>query len=547
MSKEDLERLGAFANDHGEQISFRPGVNTCRGKHIVILPSGDVQIIDTAEHVFKLIAPHHRMFSRGGMVVELRTKESGEFVLEIVQPAAARSRFEERCFFVAWRTGKNGSPVLKPCPMPEDIAKSLLKSLQAAELLPAITGLINCPIIRETNEELSVLGKGFDPESGLFITKGDPPPDVELPKAVESLVSLLDDFDFQTGGDRSRALTALITPALKLGSFIDGRIPVDVSEADQSQAGKRYRLGLVASIYREKLSYVVKKQGGVGSLDETFAEQLVAGRPFVSFDNLRGRMESQYVEGFLTAEGSYPARVPYRGKVEVDPSRFFLSLTSNGVETTRDLANRSSIVRIKKKPVGYPFRKYPEGSVLDHVRANQPFYLGCVFAVIRDWHRRGKHHTNETRHDFREWAQKLDWIVQNIFEEAPLMGDHISAQKRVSRPELVFLREVCLAIRRLPNAQQSRSATSLFDLCQEAPIKIPGLRDEKQDEEDAGKKQIGVLMGRIFREKDQIEIEDWTVVRSQKFVTRPDGKGERSIKTYDFTHQATQIPGPANR
>ena len=54
-------------------------------------------------------------------------------------------------------------------------------------------------------------------------------------------------------------------------------------------------------------------------------------------------------------------------------------------------------------------------------------------------------------------------------------------------------------------------------------------------------------MGRIFREKDPIEIEGWTVVRSQKFVTRPDGKGARSIKTYDFTHQATQIPGPANR
>ncbi len=52
-------------------------------------------------------------------------------------------------------------------------------------------------------------------------------------------------------------------------------------------------------------------------------------------------------------------------------------------------------------------------------------------------------------------------------------------------------------------------------------------------------------MGRIFREKDQIEIEGWTVVRSQKFVTRPDGKGARSIKTYHFTHQATQIPGSA--
>ena len=473
------------------------------------------------------------------MVVELRNKENGECVLEIVQPAAARSRFEERCFFFAWRTGKDGSLVLKHCTMPEDIARSLLKARQAEEFLPAITGLINCPVIKETEKGLKVLEKGYDSESGLFVTKGEPPKNVKLSKAVESLVSLLDDFEFQTGGDRSRALAALITPALKLGGFIDGRIPLDVSEADQSQAGKGYRLGLVAAIYGEGLSLVPRNRGGVGSLDETFASKLVEGRPFVSFDNLRRRYASEYVEAFLTAEGSFPARVPHRGTVEVDPSRFFLSLTSNGVETTRDLANRSSIVRIRKKPVGYPFRKYPEGSVLDHVRANQPFYLGSVFAVIRDWHERGKQRTNETRHDFREWVQTLDWIVQNVFKEAPLMEDHISAQERVSRPELAFLRQICLALKVSSNAQQTHSATDLFDLCQATSIEIPGLTDEKRDTENVGRKQIGVLMGRIFQERDDVEIEEWIVVRSQESVARLDGKGSRPIKTYQFTTRTT--------
>ena len=68
----------------------------------------------------------------------------------------------------------------------------------------------------------------------------------------------------------------------------------------------------------------------------------------------------------------------------IDPSRFFLMLTSNGVETTRDFANRGSIVRNRKRE-GYTFNQYPEGDLLEHVRACQPHYLGAVFAIIREW------------------------------------------------------------------------------------------------------------------------------------------------------------------
>ena len=89
-------------------------------------------------------------------------------------------------------------------------------------------------------------------------------------------------------------------------------------------------------------------------------------------------------------------------------------MTSNGVESTRDFANRSSIIRIRKR-IGHSYRTYPEGDLLSHVKANQPYYLGCVFSVIREWLEMGKQRTSVTEHDFREWARPLDWIVQNVF------------------------------------------------------------------------------------------------------------------------------------
>jgi hypothetical protein len=72
---------------------------------------------------------------------------------------------------------------------------------------------------------------------GLLIVAGDTPPQVPLEEAIASLCWSVEQFDFQSEGDRSRALAAFLTPALRLGGFLRGNIPIDVAEADQSQAG----------------------------------------------------------------------------------------------------------------------------------------------------------------------------------------------------------------------------------------------------------------------------------------------------------------------
>ncbi len=133
---------------------------------------------------------------------------------------------------------------------------------------------------------------------------------------------------------------------------------------------------------------------------------------------------------------------PYSHNVEIDPRRIILMMTSNRAELTPDLANRSSCVLIVKQPPGYVFQEYPEGDLLVHVRANQPLYLGAVFALTKAWYAAGKPRTKECRHDFREWAQTLDWIVQNLLGEAPLIEGHRETQDRMSTPDLTLLRSV---------------------------------------------------------------------------------------------------------
>ena len=57
---------------------------------------------------------------------------------------------------------------------------------------------------------------------------------------------------------------------------------------------------------------VAKLKGGVGGFDESLAQQLINGRPFIQFDNVRGVIDSQYLEAILTVTygDTIAARIP---------------------------------------------------------------------------------------------------------------------------------------------------------------------------------------------------------------------------------------------
>jgi len=160
----------------------------------------------------------------------------------------------------------------------------------------------------------------------------------------------------------------------------------------------------------------------------------------------------------LRGTGTAPARIPHRGEVQVSTAHINWQLSSNGLEATGDFVNRAVITRISKRPV-----EYKEGDVLAHVKANQSKYLGAVFRIIKEWFDSGCERSDENRHDFTEWSQPLDWIVQGIFGLAPVLDGHVEELLRVSDPTLSWLRRVAIDIEREGRLDKNyRPATSLM-------------------------------------------------------------------------------------
>ena len=506
-----------------------------------VLPSqGGESITESAQKIFAVIAPTNTLFQRGGQIVRPKKDDFGNLVLREVKPTEFRSTIESYGKTVgSWLVRKSGM-VLKKDVCSEEKAKALIASAPAQNLLPKISILLNSPALAEDNGKLTLLAPGYnDVLGGVFVAGGKLPLSVPLNEAVSAIKELLVDFNFKTPSDKSRAIALLLSPAMRFGGLIEGHFPLDVAEADQSQSGKGYRHQVWASIYGEQPQVFAQRKGGVGGFEEDLGQAILRGRPFIQCDNVRGDINSQTFVSVLTCDGPFSVRGFRQKSTEVDVRRFNFQLSSNNWHTTEDLVNRAMIVSIQKQPSDYEWKTYDEGKgeLLRHVKNNQPYYLGCTHSVIREWHQRGKPRSSESRHSFREWVQIMDWIVQEIFGESPLIDDtHEATKNRITSPAQNTLRTLAICLEREGRLELDLSATDIALFCQENSIEVFG---RKLSGEDKDARAIGSMFKSEFNDKHEISVEQFTITKREE-ESKDEESRLRIKKTYTFKKREEQ-------
>jgi len=495
----------------------------------VYLPSNLTTTLESATSLMKLIAPKHEVFSQGDSLVVLSAKDNGSVILKELTTQAFRSLAEKHAKFVVRKQmkGKNGMNAAEPRLFTSEHASGIMACQEAINILPRIKVLTSFPpMLRDgTLQE-----EAYDPSSGILVNTHFPVETPTVEEGVRIIREMLRDFQFASPADESRAIAAILAPMLRLGFWQGEKIvfPMFIIEADQSQTGKGYLTKAIAEIYNEVISFVAQPKRGVGSFDESFSKILLRGRPLICLDNLRGKLDSQVLESFLTATGPVYARA-LRTDGEVDSRYYVLYATSNGMESTQDIANRMCLVRILHHPEGYQFHEWPEGSLLNEVKANRGKYLGAICAVLREWVNRGEP-IIRCQHDQLEWAGAMNYIVQEIFHLPPLLDGFEEIKKRVSSPGLALLREIALTIRQ---NEVTYNASQLVDVANENGFHIPGW-DETRNEPKALNMHMGSLLGRCFLRGDSIEIDGITITRGEVQVDREESEGG-SYKQKNYT------------
>ena len=484
---------------------------------VVPVPCGEITYTAANLVIFKLMAETKRFFIRENKVVEVEGGSKDGAVIAAVTPKRFVLHVEKLGRRVARReevrkgTGGQESAtrrIWRTTTFPIQAADVALQSDEARDLLPPLRQILNAPVIVDAGDNTcKVLESGYHPEcGGTYVASS-----IQLIKfspglhqvAVNMLKQLLEGFNFATESDRSRAMAGLISPALKAGKWIAGDFPLHLAEATESQSGKTYLQKLVCTLYNEVPSVITQRRGGVGSLDESISNALLAGKSFISIDNMRGAMDSQPLENALRGYGVVECR-GFRANNRVDVTPVNWQLSTNGAELTPDLANRACIVRIKKQPSGYKFKTFAKKDLLGHVAALRGNYLAAVFELIREWVARGKPTTDESRHDFHEWTQALDWIVQHLFGLPPLLDGHREQQIRVGDSKLQWLREVVLASG-VQVAPREFTTSELVEI-----VSLPGVSGTENPNTHAGK-----VLSQIFKQAgaEFVEVDGFRVNR----------------------------------
>ena len=464
-----------------------------------------------------------RLFMRGSSVHEIVNGEESEYLAPL-SPERFCSLVEQAGYRVARRELKKDPDTKKEeiiwrsTVFPVHSAKILLQTDASRKHLPPIRQIVNCPIMTAEGE---ILTRGYHPHAGgTYIGAGRNPETIPFGSAVRALLDVLGDFEFAAKSDLSRAFGHLISPALKMGGWIDDDFPMDLAEATESQSGKTFRHKLACRIYNELPTAITMARGGVGSIDESISAAFVKGRPFVTLANMRGKTDSTILEEVLRGADNVTCRT-IGNRTEVATKPFLLQYSTNGSELTRDLANRSIVTRIRKKPEGYEWKKYSEGGLEQHIIANQSFFLGCVFSVLSKWDSKGRPTTDESRHDFRGWCRALDGIVQLCGLE-PLLDGHREQQLRTANPQLQWLREIILAARPEQHGEQLFTH-DLTDIAEECDIEFPGNPNSR----DEPYIKAGRILGRIFKDagSNSVEVDGFTFSRTEEPDYSPEGKG----------------------
>jgi len=476
---------------------------------------------DFCVELFHHLAQSQRVFIRGGRVFYLVDDPNDGLRLELLEPAGAVTFLENFACFIT--TTLKGQEV--QIPLDEKKCRVILKS-DARFDLPPIEAVVAAPVLCEVNGKPLYAEQGYSRDLRLYISGELTLPPISSDEGVENLLRIVQDYDFASPSDQSRAIATLITPALKQGKFIKGHVPMFIHEANSSQSGKTKLAQTQAAIYGDRSASVAQRTGGVGSVDEALSEQMIRGRPFILLDNWRGPLNSMFLESVLTDGGKVNARA-LRTSTTVDSEKFFFALSSNGFSTTVDLCNRACIVRIKHR-AGYRFPVFTEGDLPSHVKANHGVYLASVYAVVKEWLAQGKPRNDVDGHSFVEWAGILDWIVQNIFRLAPLLEGHTELTKRVAHPNLAILRQLCLQVEKSGLLGSALKAHQLADIATANGVDIGA---GQHDGADAPALRIGKIMQSCYQDvrdansPDAIECEGFYIRRAEGMLKRDSGFG----------------------
>jgi hypothetical protein len=153
---------------------------------------------------------------------------------------------------------------------------------------------------------------------------------------------------------------------------------------------------------------------------------VMEARPVIFFDNFKGHLASESLEGFLTSQ-DWSGRIlggqaTFRGE-----NNTVVFITGNGCTVSPDMRRRSLFVELfleSERAEDRQFKQYLETPVLIERRTD---ILSALWSLVQDWHKAMEPKPRRTHSSFPEWSNAIGGMVELAGYGCPLETAHIDA------------------------------------------------------------------------------------------------------------------------
>ena len=260
-----------------------------KGRPTITVVAGNLPaIVDQAEDA--LVKANTDLYQRGTMLVRpatatIRISNGDEITTQQLVPINLYGLVEE--FSKAARWQKMGEKESYPIDCPSMIAKLYLARVGYWRL-PALTGIVNCPTLREDGSILDQPGYDartgllFDPRACEFRPVANKPTRDDAKEALQLLRELIRKFPFADNASQSVALSAILTAVVRRTLT---SAPLHAFSAPVAGSGKSMLVD-IASLIATGHEAAVVEEGDVEELPKRLGAALLAGNPVLALDNI---------------------------------------------------------------------------------------------------------------------------------------------------------------------------------------------------------------------------------------------------------------------
>lgn len=279
------------------------------------------------------------------------------------------------------RTG--GWIAIDPCPR---VCKLLAESWTYSQL-PILNGTAHQPHLRPDGTICTT--PGYDPATGLMgvfdageVCVPANPNREDAAKALELLDDLLSECAFASPEDRSAALSALLTAAVRPSLPL---APMFHVMAHQSGSGKSYLCQLISAVATANPGTPVPFPRSNDACDKLLLAQLMSDPAVIEFDNLTSDLRPfDKLCSALTSE-HLEGRVLGRSRTVTVKTKVLIMSSGNNVRPVADMVRRCILIQLDPGVETPAARVFKRPHLLDEVRCTRTKYVAAALTVVRAW------------------------------------------------------------------------------------------------------------------------------------------------------------------